>query len=264
MSDELERIFNDSEEPIAETQEPEVEAPEPEKVERDDGRDEKGRFASKGEKEDGASPASGEAEPELDHKALLGERRRRQEAEAKYSELEQRLAQIEQAKQQQAEAPQEIDDDLMFSDPARYRALMAENIRREVLREAQGLTEQTALTTRMDTSEMLARSRYDDFDDALVKFREMASANPYLTQQLRGQADPAEWAYRQVKEQELVGQVREAGSLDKLKEQLRAELAAERPSNPTIPETLADAPASRAGAGGVAAPSVSFEDLFKR
>lgn len=253
MSGDLDSILNGDDQPVQEIETPEAPetqtepeaTPEP-TAEEPNGpvRDEKGRFAPKGETE-GVSPTP-EKEPEFDHKAVLGERRRRQEAEERARQLEERLTQIERRFQPQPEA---IDDDLMYTDPAKYRQLMAAEIRREVQQEAKGLTEQSAITVRMDVSEMLARKSYADYDEKLGTFRDMVAENPNLAAELARQQDPAEWAYQKAASWSAI---QEVGSIDALREKIRAEVLAEvqpaRPA-PVIPESLADAPA--AGASGV-------------
>src|SRR4051812_6942305 len=94
-------------EPNAEAQAPEAVAEEPKGPVRDD----KGRFAPKGETE-GASPAPEEAP--LDHAALIGERRRRQESEARIAALEAQIAQLSQQPAQPAPD--------MFEDPQGWQS----------------------------------------------------------------------------------------------------------------------------------------------
>ena len=104
MEDELEGFLNTEAEAPEAVDTPEApETPEvAEQVEETPSgpvRDEKGRFAPKGETEEAASPAAVEAP--LDHAALIGERRRRQEAEAELERLRQQIVQPQQVPQQQ-------------------------------------------------------------------------------------------------------------------------------------------------------------------
>ncbi len=93
-------------------------------------RDDAGRFAPKGEPEQpeaGASPVPEQLkEPELDHKALLGERRRRQDAEARLAELERQLSAPQTTVQ-----PQTVPD--MFEDPAGYTQWLKDEAKREAI-----------------------------------------------------------------------------------------------------------------------------------
>lgn len=272
MSGDLDSILNGTEQPAQEHETPEtpeaqpaaeVETPEAVAEEpKGPARDDKGRFAPKGETT-GESPAPEKPEPALDHAALLGERRRRQEAEARMQQLEQQIAQFQQ--QQKPQPPVEaIDDDLMFTDPARYRQMVAAEIRRELQQEAQGWTQQSAIQARIDVSEMLARKAHADYDEKLEAFSTMARDNPALIAEMQRSHDPAEFAYQKAASWMVL---QEVGSLDALKDRIRAELMAElQPAKPEpiIPETLADAPASRASASGVVHAPPSLDAILGR
>ncbi len=73
------------------------------------------------------------------------------------------------------------------------------------------------LNTRLQTAELIARSRYPDFDEKVGKFAELVQHIPGLAQQWLGSADPAEFAYRTGKNHLEIAQ---AGSLDKLREEI--------------------------------------------
>jgi len=193
-------------------------------------RDEAGKFKAKGEKES-ASPAP--VETPLDHKALVGERRRRQEAEARLAEIE-----AERTAEPQEPAPSVFDDE-----DAAWNARLEQFL---------PIAEQRAMAkfeeNMIARSANAARAKYDDFDDAREVFTQMAKDNPMLEQQLRQSDNPGEFAYKSAKHHMELQQY--GGSVDALVEaRVKAELEkqkpAEQPKAPDIPESLADAQSSK-------------------
>jgi hypothetical protein len=73
------------------------------------------------------------------------------------------------------------------------------------------------VTTRLQTAELIARSRYPDFDEKVTKFAELVQQTPGLAQQWLAAPDPAEFAYRTGKNHL---EIQQAGSLDKLREEI--------------------------------------------
>lgn len=271
MSGDLDSILNDDKQPVQEIETPEVpETPtEPEATpepvaEEPKGpvRDEKGRFAPKGETES-ASPAPETAEPPLDHAAVLGERRRRQEAEARIRELEQRMAQFQQPTYQPTAhpAPQaapsfEFNEDLYWSNPQAFLDGFAQNIRQSVMQEVQGIIPQMVTGVSIDRAEQAARARYEDYDQAIAAFREVALVTPSVREKMAVQADPAEFAYQEGK------RLLEMSNYGSTNEYIEAEVArrlaatqqVEPKPAPIIPVSLADAPAAGASASSASAP----------
>lgn len=261
--DNLDDFLNGSNEAEAveavETPEPAAESPP---------RDEHGRFAPKGEQppavEPSASPAPERAaEPPLEHPALLGERRRRQEAEARLTALEARIAQPQapQPPAQQAQAPDP------WEDPHGYAEWVASQAVERAVGQVQGIGQQFAGATRFDVSEMIARSKFDDYDDKLSVFTDLVQANPALAARLNQEADPAGFAYRYAKNHQ---EVQQLGSLDlsaieaSIRAKVEAEYAARAPSPaPTIPTTLADSQSARTSAGAPQSPP-SLADILSR
>lgn len=217
-----------------------VETP-PETVERPRGPD--GKFIAKGDQPpadpavEGASPAP--AEPSLDHAALIGERRRRQEAENERETLRQQLAQF----QTQTPPPDFWEDpDQAFNH--RLQSVLpdiTERIRSELRVE------------RVKESAEEARGRYQDYDQTIDVFHQLAAQNPALGQQMMMSRDPAEFAYKTAKTHQEVSQY---GSIEQLIEAKVAErLKAQPVPTPPIPDTLADAQSSRgAPASAITAP----------
>lgn len=217
---------------------------EPEPAERPRGPD--GKFVAKSEPAP-ADPAP--AEPQLDHAALIGERRRRQEAE---QQLEQLRAQY--AQPQQQPAPQSPPD--RWEDPEGYdQWLIGQAARQAEQRAMQAVQQQ-----RIYDSAVRARAKHEDYDTAHAVFGEMVQANPALFQRMLGEADPAEFAYNAAKTEM---DIRQYGGLDKLVEaRVAARLAEAQPAAPSIPGTLADAQSARGSTASLHVPTL--DEILKR
>lgn len=251
-------------EPVAQPEEPQVAEPEEKAPVRDD----KGRFAPKAGETEGLSPEPKD-EPKLDHPALLGERRRRQEAEDRIKAMEQQMRGTKPSspqpwQQQQPQQPAkgfEFNEDLYWNNPQQLFGQFADHIRSQVLAEVQGFVPQAVSSWSIDRSEQAARGRYKDYDDAIAVFHDAATVNPDLRGKLNTESDPAEFAYREGK------RLLEIANYGSLNEYIEAEVARRSappaPPKPPIPETLADARASRAPAGGVPMAPPSLDDILK-
>lgn len=224
MEDSITDILNGEEPEIEET----VEA-EPEKAEQPRGPD--GKFLSKGEQE-GAPPAPNE----YDGKATLAERRKRQEAEQRIAALEAQLHAIQ--------YPPEPAPD-MFDNPEGWQGHFGHQVRQTAVQEA-------SFNSLLNTSEMLCRDKFEDFDQAKERFMDLAKDNPVLAQQALADAHPWRKAYQIVKNHEKMEALGATDTLTleaKLREQIRAELEAEQKTRP-VPTSLAGAQ----GGGGSSAP----------
>ena len=131
-------------------------------------------------------------------KAALDERNKRQE-------LERQLAQPSKPAQSQEPAK------TFWEDPEGHLNAIKEQ------------NNQVALQTKLQTAEMIARSRYQDFDQEVAVFREMAQTVPGLAQQCFSASDPAEFAYRTGK---FHRELKEAGGLAQLRTKIEAETRA--------------------------------------
>lgn len=131
-------------------------------------------------------------------KAALDERKKRQE-------LERQLAQPMKPAQPQEPAK------TFWEDPEGHLNAIKEQ------------SSQVALQTKIETAEMIARSRYQDFDQEVAVFKEMALSVPGLAQQCFSSPDPAEFAYRTGK---FHRELKEAGGLDQLRTKIEAETRA--------------------------------------
>lgn len=131
--------------------------------------------------------------------AAADERRKRQE-------LERRLEALERSQQKPAEPKKAF-----WDDPE--GALKANE---QSLREVQ-------VQTRLQTSEIIARSKYQDFDEKIAVFAEMVEKNPALGAQFVQQAHPAEYAYQAAKNHQ---EMQQAGGLEGLRKKIEEETAA--------------------------------------
>jgi DNA repair exonuclease SbcCD ATPase subunit len=240
--DDIDNILNGEEPQVAEAvEEPRAEAPEEPKQPR--GPD--GKFASKGEDTD-APPASEDRVPIA---AIHDERRKRQELEKRVAEYEAKLQQLQ-------NPPQPAPD--MFENPEGWQNHFGGQIKQQAAQEA-------SFNSLLNTSEMLCRDKYEDFEEAKTKFMELAEANPVLAQQALGDPHPWRKAYTLVKNHEKMEALgaTDAQSLEaRLREEIRAELQAELKPAPAavIPQSLATAQSGR-GTSGVWNPPTIDEIL---
>ena len=77
------------------------------------------------------------------------------------------------------------------------------------------------LSTKIQTSESIARSRYPDYDEKFNIFNELVITSPHLAEQAFQAPDPAEFAYKTAKTHK---DLQDAGGVDKLKEKMEADL----------------------------------------
>lgn len=190
-------------------------------------RDEHGRFATK---ETGVEPQPvTEAEqvsptpglPKEEYEAVKAERKRRQAAEERLAALEQQM--------NPPAPPPSIWEDEQQAFQHRDEA---------VLSRANQLS-------RINASEMAARSQYPDFQDMFDRFNEMATQNPAIVQQ--AMTDPHPWnkAYQiaaNAARMEALGAVDVADMETKLRAQIEAEYTAKAATAaPVLPQSLADA-----------------------
>lgn len=242
------------EEPAVET--PTVEAaPEPEATPEpvaaedvDDGqpRGPDGKFLSK---QTGDEPqATAEATPanpipDDQFKGYLTEKRKRQELEQQVAELN---ARFEAAQRQPATPEPEAE---FWDNP---KGAIASEVQRAVQQVLQAQAQQQTME-RINVSETAAKGKYADYDDALHAFRQAASANPSLVQQMTGHADPADFAYKTGKRSL---DLEKLGSLDELIAAERAKWEQEaRAAMPAPTVALPSTTATDGSVGGRTGPA---------
>lgn len=235
-----------------------VEAPEPQPEEKPaQPRGPDGKFAPKGE-EEGVSPAPVEKaeEPAFDHAAVKGERKRRQDAEARIAALEAQLQSLQAPKEPPAPPPSLWEDEQGWQ----------QHFGGEVVSQA---VQQATLNARLDMSEMLARQANPDFEDMKASFLELMKENPSLQQQAI--ADPHPWnkAYQIAKNHKAMQELAATDVADleaKIEARVREELAkqaAPAPAQPNLPQSLADAQSARSASAPLAGP-LTLETILGR
>ena len=177
--------------------------------------------------------------------AMAEERRKRQEIERKFNELQQ-------TKQEEPKA--------FWDDPE----AALQSFKSEVAK--------VVTTTRMDTAEQIARSKYNDFDDKINVFAEVLQNTPGLREHWMQAPDPAEFAYRTGKN---YMELQQAGNIDalraKIESEVRVKLEAElKAKDEARKAEIAAIPPSLSNAQGAPANKVvwdgppSLDNILKR
>lgn len=181
-------------------------------------------------------------------KALISERKKRQELERRLAETEGKIAVYSQY-QSQMQQPQKLepevkkDDDLeLWSDPKGYFAKQQQEV---ISRFESKLVQQSVAQV---------REANPDYDEAENAFVEVAKHNTFLQQQLREAPNPALFAYRHGKQ--FLEAQKYGGSIDemrsKVRDELRSEVEAEVRKNLglTAASTASRSNAGARGSGG--------------
>lgn len=248
--DELDGLFN-SETPEAIDTAPS--APEPETIGQP--RDDSGRFAPKETGDETPLnaepvPPTGDKLPPETFKAVREEREKRQNLERELEALKQQIQSFQKPSEAPTPPPSIWDDEQAYGRHIQSSAVS-----------------QATVNARLDMSEMLASQAHDDFDDMKAKFLDLMGQNPALQQQALAAKHPWEKAYQIAKNAaklESLGAVDVTDLETKLREQIKAELAAQAPSPaaPALPQSLADAQSSRASAVSANTGLLSLEDIL--
>lgn len=140
-------------------------------------------------------------------KAVLDERRKRQELELKLAEYENKARTGDQPQQE------EIPD--VFEDPE------------AALRYFEKKTNQAILNERVNMSREMMKTFKEDYEEMEQVFVDMANENPSLRDQMFRSSSPAKFAYETAKKHSEIQQLTTPEGLTAYKEQLRKELLAE-------------------------------------
>jgi hypothetical protein len=116
--------------------------------------------------------------------------------------------QIEELNKKQAEKP-------FFEDPEGALARQRQELESKL--------NFATLSTKVQTSESIARSRHADYDEKFAVFSQMVQEAPHLAEQAFSSPDPAEFAYKTAKMQK---DLQDAGGIDELRSKVEAELKA--------------------------------------
>lgn len=181
--------------------------------------------------EESASPAPKpveEAKPQeqVPLAALKAEREKRQASEQRMQALEQELKRL----QEKPQTPAEPEDEFAFFDNPKA---VLDRQRQEI---------------RLETSALVARSKYADFDEkATLFFQEMVAQNPAVIDAMLNNPNPAEYIYNEAKKHAEFKDFSDPEAYkQKLREELRKELEAEleAKTKPRLPPDLAQAPSA--------------------
>ncbi len=187
-----------------------------------------------GDKQQTAEPPAA-AKPEgqepghIPREALLDERRKRQEIERKYLELEARLNNPQQPQQEQAKPD-------WFANPEEAAAYMRQEIERQ------------NFETRIVLSEQIMAEKHSDYEQMRDTFAEAAAKSPHLAQQLVQAPNPARFAYEMGKRIALANEI--GGDPQSYKAKLEAEfrqkygIPDEPNGQPSAPQQRMPAPAA--------------------
>jgi hypothetical protein len=177
----------------------------------------------------------------------LGERRRRQEAEARLAQLETQFSQMQQ--------PAEPAPDMWENTEGWQQHFGGQVVTTAV--------QQATLNARLDMSEMMMRQSNPDFDEMKSVFMDLMSENPALQQQAITDPHPWNKAYQIAKNHKTMTDLG-ATSIDELRAKVREEVMAEmrQPKAPTLPDSLAEAGNARGPALADAPRLMSFDEII--
>lgn len=192
--------------------------------------------AETGDKHQEAAPpvASTDPQPEPDfvpRKAIIDERRKRQELERKLAELE-----AERVQAKPHEAPAETD---WYANPEQAAAQMRFEMANQVYQ------------TKVYQSERVMKAEHQDYDEVSAIFAEVAKADPNLARQVFEHPFPAEFAYQTGKRIQLLNDI--GNDPNAYRAKLEAEILAKhgitpgnsqpapqaQPRNAAVPRSLA-------------------------
>lgn len=190
-------------------------------------RDEKGRFAPKGETED-APPVSEDDKSKGLEAGISAERKKRQEAEAELARIRAEYEAIKNPPQPVAPPPD------IWENTEDWQQHFGSQV-----------VNAATQNSNLNMSEMLARDKFDDFDEVKAEFLALAEQNPVLRQQALNDPHPWRKAYQIAKNARTMT---ELGATDleqvraKMREEVMAEMAASAiPNNgAAIPPSLSN------------------------
>jgi hypothetical protein len=184
---------------------------------------------------------TGDGLPSDVFKGLKAEREKRQAAEARLKEYEERLSIYEGGYEE--------------PEPEYEQQSYAPDL------------SQVAFVARAQTSELLARQKYEDFDQVKDVYLKLERTNPLLAAQAEKQTDPWDWAYKTAKNQQALDGLG-TSSIDEMRAAIRAELMAElqgqqQAAPVTAPKTLLNNRSVGQRTGPAWTGPRSIEDILK-
>ena len=145
-------------------------------------------------------------------KAALDERRKRQEKERELEKVQNELARLRESKQKEEQHQDNVD---FYDDPEGFR----QQIRNEMMQELSN--------TRTDISRNMMMQAHDDYEEAELKFFDIAKENPLLKQQAAQHSHPAQFVYEQVKKHEEFQQIQDGTYQEKLRAEIKKQVEQE-------------------------------------
>lgn len=204
---ELEAILNDqveevsAEEPSSEaTETVETTATEAEPTQEEKPEDQE----VKQEKEEAPEPQ----EESWTKKAALDERRKRQEMERERDELKAKLEKLE-------TSPKQDESVDLFDDPQGFEKNLESRM------------DQKIVNMKAEMSRSMMIDNHEDYEEAELKFFDLAKENPLLRQQAMQHPHPAKFVYEQVKRHDEFQQFKDGTYQDRLRAEIRKELETE-------------------------------------
>ena len=238
-----------------EPEQPQQAAPEPEPTptveqpSEPQPRDDRGRFAKR--EDEAQPPASPEEKPHtVPVSALIEERRRRQDLEARLQALE------------KAEKPPEVTNDQFWQSPVETAKQISDRSAQAIQQEIQHLKYQLA--------EDLTRSMFQDYDAVRDEFVELAQTSDPMAVAIAAQmglhSNPARFVYEQMQRLKSLNAV---GDLKSYEERIRAEERARLLTESQRPAPVPDVPPSLNSEASAPVPANSFaptplKTLFQR
>lgn len=188
------------------------------------------------------APTPQSVEPEhVPRAALMDERRKRQELEKQFVELQRAI----QAQQPQPQAPD------LYADPEHYAATLRSHV------------EQANFATRVEVTELVMSEKHPDYAEKRDLFIATAEQDPALIMKMMKSANPAKFAYDMGRK---IAVEREVGNDPAAyREKVRAELMQElgiNPSAPAAPKSLS-APVPKSLASIPSAPARAPNGQFR-
>jgi hypothetical protein len=192
--------------------------------------------------------------PPAEYAALKDERRKRQDLEQRLQAMEQQFRQP--APQQQPQPPVDF-----WDDPQSFMDARLNQLGEQLLTQ----WEQKQQVQRINASEEAAKAKYPDYPDAYNAFEQAVQLNPKLAYELAQAPDPGEFCYSRGK---TALEIQRVGSIDELRNQIRAELEAEAraivaPVRPVLPSTTAADGSVGARTGPAWAGPRSIDDILR-
>lgn len=141
-------------------------------------------------------------------KAALDERRKRQEMERERDELKAKLEKLE-------TSPKQDESVDLFDDPQGFEKNLESRM------------DQKIVNMKAEMSRSMMIDNHEDYEEAELKFFDLAKENPLLRQQAMQHPHPAKFVYEQVKRHDEFQQFKDGTYQDRLRAEIRKELETE-------------------------------------